>query len=550
MDDQARNASGSAASRINVSDPPGRKAARWVSGRRARVLLCASGVSFMIMLDSNIVAVSLSAIARDLNAAFADIEWVVSAYVLTFAALLMSAGSLADRFGRRRLLIVGLSIFTLASMLCGVAPTALILNAARALQGVGAAMQLSAALAVLGHEFRGPERAKAFGFWGTVIGVAVAVGPVVGGLITSAFGWRWAFLINIPVSIVMIWLAVTAVEESNDPDARKLDLAGMVLFGAGLFLLVWALIGANVDGWLSRTTMTKLATAALLLVLYVIAELVQKRPMVDFGLFRNRTFLGSSVAMLGFASAAQVMMTYLPLYLQNIFGLSPAAAGLAMLPFALPLFFFPRVAAALAARISGRALLTIGLAIVAIGNLATAIAVAADLSIGLVAIGMLLTGCGAGLLNGETTKVSMSVIPPERGGMASGIGGTLRFVGLVTGLTGLGVVLAAQTEHHFVAATSASGLLPIHEGSPSVVVSRIIAGDIAGVVAGMPEAAAARILEVGRMSFGAGFSVVLLVASSIATLAALLTFALVSATETAPTPTASSEQTALPEILD
>ena len=341
MDDQARNASGSAASRINVSDPPGRKAARWVSGRRARVLLCASGVSFMIMLDSNIVAVSLSAIARDLNAAFADIEWVVSAYVLTFAALLMSAGSLADRFGRRRLLIVGLSIFTLASMLCGVAPTALILNAARALQGVGAAMQLSAALAVLGHEFRGPERAKAFGFWGTVIGVAVAVGPVVGGLITSAFGWRWAFLINIPVSIVMIWLAVTAVEESNDPDARKLDLAGMVLFGAGLFLLVWALIGANVDGWLSRTTMTKLATAALLLVLYVIAELVQKRPMVDFGLFRNRTFLGSGVAMLGFASAAQVMMTYLPLYLQNIFGLSPAAAGLAMLPFALPLFLFP-----------------------------------------------------------------------------------------------------------------------------------------------------------------------------------------------------------------
>ena len=187
--------------------------ARWVTGRRARVLLCASGVSFMIMLDSNIVAVSLPSIARDLNATFADIEWVVSAYVLTFAALLMPSGALADRFGRRRMLIVGLAIFTLASLLCGLAPSALVLNAARALQGVGAAIELSAALAVLGHEFRGAERAKAFGFWGTVVGVAVAVGPLVGGLITSGFGWRWAFLVNIPVGAALIWLAIDAVEE-------------------------------------------------------------------------------------------------------------------------------------------------------------------------------------------------------------------------------------------------------------------------------------------------------------------------------------------------
>jgi MFS family permease len=169
-----------------------------VTGRRAQVLLCASGVSFMIMLDSNIVAVSLPAIARNLTAAFADIEWVVSAYVLTFAAFLMPAGALADRFGRRRLMMIGLSIFTLASLLCGLAPTALILNGSRALQGIGAAIQLSAALAVLGQEFHGPERAKAFAFWGTTIGVAVAAGPVVGGLITSAFGWRWAFLVNVP----------------------------------------------------------------------------------------------------------------------------------------------------------------------------------------------------------------------------------------------------------------------------------------------------------------------------------------------------------------
>src|SRR5580693_8374177 len=187
---------------------------RWVSGRRALVLLCASGVSFMIMLDSNVVAVSLPSIARDLNATFADIEWVVSAYVLTFAALLMPSGALADRFERRRMLVIGLAIFTVASLLCGLAPTALILNSARALQGVGAAIELSAALAVLGHEFRGAERAKAFGFWGTLLGVAVAVGPLVGGVITSGFGWRWAFLVNVPVGAALMWLAIEAVRES------------------------------------------------------------------------------------------------------------------------------------------------------------------------------------------------------------------------------------------------------------------------------------------------------------------------------------------------
>lgn len=515
----------------NVAVPAPSK--RWVTGRRARVLLCASGVSFMIMLDSNIVAVSLPAIARDLNAAFTDIEWVVSAYVLTFAALLMPAGALADRFGRRRLVVTGLSVFTLASLLCGLAPTALILNVARGLQGVGAALQLSAALAILGHAFRGPERARAFGFWGTVLGVAVAVGPLVGGMITSGFGWRWAFLVNVPIGAGLIALALNAVEESRDPDAMHLDLAGMASFGGGLFCLVWALINGNIDGWTSQPTIIKLTAAGALLALFVVAEAVQRRPMVDFGLFRKPTFLGSSVAMLGFAASAQVMMTYLPLYLQNVFGLSPAAAGVGMLPFALPLFFCPRIAAMLAARISGRALLTIGLAVIAAGNFATAVMVAADMPYAFVAIGMLVTGCGAGLLNGETAKVSMSVLPPERGGMASGIGGTLRFVGLVTGITGLGAVLASQTERHFVQAAT-PGLLGATGDSAHLLVSRIIAGDVGGVVARMATPAQAAMRDVARLSFAAGFTTVLVVAGIAAALATLLVYGLVSAAETAP----------------
>jgi EmrB/QacA subfamily drug resistance transporter len=505
---------------------------RWVTGRRARVLLCASGVSFMIMLDSNIVAVSLPAIARNLGATFTDIEWVVSAYILTFAALLMPAGALADRFGRRRLLLIGLTVFTLASLLCGVASSALILNAARAMQGVGAALQLSAALAVLGHEFRGPERGRAFAFWGTVLGIAVAAGPPVGGIITSTFGWRWAFLVNVPIGFGLIVLAVTAVHESRDPDARRLDFAGMVSFGVGLFCLVWALIGTNSNGWASRSTVLWFGAGIALLVVFVIAERLQKRPMVDFDLFRKRTFLGSAIAMFGFASAAQVMMTYLPLYLQNSFGQSPAAAGLAMLPFALPLFFCPRIGASLAERTSGRVTLTFGLVLVAIGNLATAGAAAAAMPYPVIAVGMFLTGCGAGLLNGETTKVSMSAVPPERGGMASGISATLRFVGLVTGITVLGAVLATQTERHFVAIAPPSVL---SGGTAHYWVSRLVAGDMSGVLSQITESGRPVMIAVSRESFASGFTIVLLVAAAIATLAAWLTWKFVDDVETAAT---------------
>jgi len=522
---------------------------RWISARRARVLLCASGVSFMIMLDSNIVAVSLPSIARDLNATFADIEWVVSAYVLTFAALLMPSGALAARCGRRRMLIVGLAVFVLASLMCGLAPSAPFLNSARALQGVGAAIELSAALAELGHEFQGAERAKAFGFWGTLLGVAVAAGPLVGGVITSGFGWRWAFLVNIPVGAALIWLAIDAVEESRDPDAQRLDIVGMLSFGGGLFCLIWALIGANRVGRSAEETLAKLLAPAVLFALFVAAELIQERPTVDFGLFRKRTFVGTAFAMLGYAAAAQVMMTYLPLYLQNAFGLNPAAAGLGMLPFALPLFFCPRIAVTLSSRISGRDLLTFGLAIVAAGNVATALMVGSHLPYGFVALGMLATGCCAGLLNGETAKVSMSVIPPERGGMASGISGTLRFVGLVIGITGLVAVLASETEQRFLHSAS---VLPLSNvlGDAHHTVARIVAGDIPGVVAQTPEPFRAAIADLSRSSFATGFSLVLLVASAVAALAAGLTYAFVSPVETAPVRLRAAPETATPEFLD
>src|ERR1700761_6066399 len=370
-----------------------------LSGRKLRMLLCCAGAPFLIMLDTNIVAVSLPSIARDLRGGFTDVEWVVSAYILPFAALLMPAGAVADRLGRRRMLVVGLSIFTIASLICGAAPNLAVLNGARALQAVGSALQLTASLAAISHGFEAHERARVFAIWGTVMGMAPPLGPIVGGLVTSYLGWRWAFYITLPLGAGLITLAITSVAESRDPQASRLDYPGIVLFGTGLFGIVWALIDANNVGWGSAATIVKLALGAALLVAFVFAERLHPRPMIDLSIFRDPTVVGAAVAMLGYAAAAQVMMTILPLYLQDAFDQTPATAGLAMLPFALPLLIGPSVGGKLAARMSSRAILSFGLALVALGDAVAAVAVLADLGYWAAAFGMFATGSGAGLLN-------------------------------------------------------------------------------------------------------------------------------------------------------
>src|ERR1700744_5971635 len=246
---------------------------RWLSGRKARMLLCAAGTSFLIMLDTNIVAVSLPSIARDLHGEFTDVEWVVSAYILPFAAILMPAGALADRLGRRRMLVLGLAIFTLASVLCGLATSLVVLNVARVLQAVGAALQLTSSLAVISHGFpQSSERARVFAIWGTVMGIAPSLGPTVGGIITTYLGWRWSFFINLPLGAGLLLLAVTSTDESRDPRAGRLDFLGIALFGVGLFSVVWALIDGNRVGWESYATLGKFAAGSALLGVFVIAE--------------------------------------------------------------------------------------------------------------------------------------------------------------------------------------------------------------------------------------------------------------------------------------
>ena len=217
--------------------------------RKFPILLTTSLVCSLIMLDANVVAVSLPTIARSLGASFTDIEWVVSAYVLPFAALLLAAGSYADRHGRKRTMLVGLTVFAFSSGLCGLTHSALMLNLARALQGIGASLLLTAALAVINHAFEGQERARAYAFWGACIGIAITSGPIIGGAITGFLGWRWTFLVNIPLCVVLFVTSVLILEESRDHEAKNLDIAGILTLSSGLFLLIWALIDGNSIGW-------------------------------------------------------------------------------------------------------------------------------------------------------------------------------------------------------------------------------------------------------------------------------------------------------------
>jgi EmrB/QacA subfamily drug resistance transporter len=488
------------------------------------ILLCVSVPSFMINLDANIVAVSLPSIAHSLKADFAAIEWVISAYTLTFASLVLPAGTLADRYGRKNVLLSGLALFTVASFICGAAPNAGILNAARALQGVGAALQLSAALATLSHEFRGAERARAFAFWGSVIGIAITLGPVAGGLITQYFGWQWAFYINIPVGIAMIALTLYAVQDSRDPNAKTLDVAGFLSFAAMLFLVTLALISGNHAGWGSRSVVMEFVAAGLLFAAFLVIELSQRRPMLDLSFFRRPTYIGANIAGVAYAGGLLTMLTYLPLYFQGGLGFAPQKAGLLMLPMAVPLFLVPRlVVRYLTHRIDGRTLLSIGLLLVGLGVFWMGL-VATAFHYSSMLAGMLLAGIGAGILNGEIAKVGMSVIPPERAGMAAGVGGTVRFTGIVVGFAALGAVLFQ------VVTTTLRVLLP---GSSDIeraaIAQHVVAGDLAGAGA-MKEGLQGFAME----SFGAGYQAVFFAAAAVATFAAVASWLLIRSAETAP----------------
>ena len=294
-------------------------------------VVCAA--TAMLMLDIAVVNTALSDIAADLNTGLSGLQWVVDAYTLALAAVVLTAGSLADRFGRRRLFTIGLSIFTVTSLVCAAATDIVMLNSARAAQGVGAAIMFAVSLALLSQAFpSAQERGKAFAAYGASIGAAFAIGPLVGGALTSGLDWRWIFLINLPLGLICLAITRRSVEESKDPHARKLDVPGQLTLTAGLFLLVLALLRGNEDGWTSAAIIAELVGAVAFLGAFIAVEARVKEPMLPLGLFRNRAFTGAQVAAFAISASFFAVFLYTTIYLQQILGLSAIEAGLVYLP--------------------------------------------------------------------------------------------------------------------------------------------------------------------------------------------------------------------------
>jgi EmrB/QacA subfamily drug resistance transporter len=453
-------------------------------------------VTSLIMLDSNVVAVALPAIRTSLGASYSSLQWIIGAYVLPYSALLMAAGSFADRYGRRLSMVIGLTVFAIASLACGLTSSIESLNSWRAIQGVGGAMLLTASMAILAHRCTGVRRTKAFALWGASIGTAMAAGPIVGGLMTNFLGWRSIFLINPPVCAFLIAGSLRFVEESRDPHAQRIDVAGILTLSGALGFLVYALISGNSAGWTSALILSCFAGFAAFAICFVLVERAQKRPMVDFGLFQQSTFIGSVAAMMGYGASAQVLIFILPPMIQTVHRFEPMYAGAAMIPFALPMVLAPKIAARLSARFSGRALLTAGLLGVCAGNVAMAVAALGEASYAALAGGMLITGCGGGILNGLTIKVLESAVKKERAGMASGLASTTRYLGILVSVAGLGAIANLVIRH-----TLASSVVLTGASAPLIaaLADHVAAGDLEGALAIVPAVRA-----VGTGAFATG----------------------------------------------
>ncbi|MFI4990513.1 MAG: MFS transporter [Solirubrobacterales bacterium] len=494
--------------------------------RKWWTLIAVSVAIFMLLLDITVVNVALPDIQRSLHSSFQDLQWVVNAYSLTLAAFLLTAGALADRFGRRLVFTTGLVIFTLSSAACGLANTPLALNLFRAVQGTGGAMMFATSLALIAHAFHGRERGIAFGVFGGVIGAAVAVGPVVGGVITSGIGWEWIFFVNVPIGIGAVFLTLTQVSESRDPSARGVDWLGLVTFSGSLFLLVFALIEGNEKGWGSTRILSFLTASAVLIVLFVIVERRQSRPMLDLTLFRRPAFAGASIVAFAVSSSMFSMFLYLTLYIQDVLGYSPLQAGLRFLPITLVTFFVAPISGRLSVRVPIRLLLGCGLVLVGIGLISMT---AVDAGSGWTTLipGFLLAGVGVGLINPPLASTAVGVVHHSRSGMASGINNTFRQVGIATGIAGLGAIFQHDITRNTSAALAGGPGHTVLRAGHDRLTGALVSGDLRRLGHGLSAGGRAALTHAYRVGFTEALTSILIVAGCVALAGSLFAFALV-----------------------
>src|SRR5829696_181419 len=485
--------------------------------RKWWTLVLISIATFMLLLDITVVNVALPDIKRELDASLSSLQWVVDAYTLTLAAFLLTAGSLGDRLGRRRVFSFGFGLFTFASFLCGIAGDPTLLNLARGLQGVGAAGMFATSLALIAQEFQGRDRATAFGVWGATIGGAVAIGPLVGGLITEHLGWEWIFFVNVPIGLVAIGLTEARIANVVAETAERIDIPGLLSFSLGLFLLIFGLIRGNSEGWGSTQIVASLAGAGVLLVLFVAIEARSSHPMLDLDLFRKPAFNGVSAVAFCLSAGMFAMFLYLTLYIQGVLGYEPLEAGLRFLPMTILSFIVSPIAGSLSHRIPIRVLLGVGLGLVGVGLLLIH-GIEPDSTWTTLLAGFLVTGVGIGITNPGIGQAAIGVVPVERSGMGSGINTTFRQVGIATGVAGLGAVFQARID------SKLAELLPgAHEGLGEAVAS---GGSKAAAQAAPPGERAAYV-HAAQEAFASGFNRIALIAAIVSFAGAAAGFILV-----------------------
>jgi EmrB/QacA subfamily drug resistance transporter len=413
---------------------------------------------FMATLDNLVVTTALPVIRKDLHATIESLEWTVNAYTLTFAVLLLTGAALGDRFGRRRMLAIGLGIFTAASAAAALAPSASALIAARAAQGIGGAIIMPLTLTILSAGVPANRRGAFIGAWSGIAGMAVAFGPLVGGAVVSGISWHWIFWLNVPIGIALIPLALSRLDESHGP-AKHLDLPGLGLASVGLFGIVWGLVRGNGQGWASPEIVGSLTVGALVLLAFVLWELRAESPMLPMRFFQNRVF--------ALANAASLLMFFgmfgsiflLSQFFQTVQGYSPLGSGLRILPWTLMPMFVAPVAGALSDRIGGARIMGTGLVLQAAGLGSMAALTTATIPYWQMVVPFMVSGIGMALFWAPVANVVLSAVRPEEEGQASGAQNAIRELGGVFGVAVLASVWA-QNGSYESGTTFVAGMTP------------------------------------------------------------------------------------------
>ncbi|HUG65551.1 MAG TPA: MFS transporter [Gaiellaceae bacterium] len=418
----------------------------WIFAEHNRKWLTLAAVSvglFMIMLDNTVVNVALPAIQRDLGADLSELEWIVAGYALTFASLMLVGGKVADAYGRRRIFVLGIVVFTLASLLCGLASSSEMLIGARVFQGAGAALMNPATLSIIAATFPPRERGTAIGIWAGTSALALAIGPLVGGLITEQLDWSWIFFVNVPVGVLGIAASYAFIDESRDETHVSLDLPGLTTSAVGLFALTYGLIEANTYGWTSGRIVGAFVLAVVSLVSFVVIERRRRDPMLPLELFRSGTYAGANLVVLLVALAMFGVFFFVSLYMQNVLGYSPVEAGAAFLPMTILIILLAPIAGKTSDRVGSRGLLTAGMLLVAV-QLVLFSRLSADASFWNLLPALLLGGVGMALTMTPSAAAATRSVPVDKSGVGAAVLNSARQVGGTMGIALIGAIMAAE----------------------------------------------------------------------------------------------------------